>query len=156
VDFRDYQLALRPAEKTDCRLVYEWRNNPKVRRFFFDPTEIPFGTHKTWFEESLARSDRTILIAQLGDVPVGVIRFDIAENGESAEVDIYIDPQKHGQGLGTQLLETGEQWVTENTRVRALKANVMTANVASIRMFIRCGFRNDVVRLVKELRREGP
>lgn len=153
---QDPPIRLRPAEKMDCRLIFGWRNHPRVRRFFFDPGEIPFKDHEHWFYDSLTRPDRVILIAQDGDIAFGVIRFDMDARGKSAEVDIYLDPHKQGQGLGTRLLEAGEQWVAENTNVGALRARVMAGNEASARMFEKCGFQPEFIHLVKALNREDP
>ena len=150
------RIRRRPAGKSDCRLPAEWGNQPSVRRFFFDSDEIPFAVHEAWFADALSRADRIILVAQHGDLPVGVIRFDMDASGKSAEVDIYIDPRKHGKRLGTNLLEVGKQWVLANTPIRALKARVTAGNDASMRMFKRCGFRAHYTQLVKELRQGEP
>ncbi len=149
-------ITLRPAEESDCRLVYGWRNDPRVRRFFFDPREIPFEEHQAWFNDSLARPDRIILVAQQDNAPCGVIRFDVTETEEAtAEVDIYVDPRKQGGGIGSRMLDLGEQWIKVNTRVAALKARVMADNEASIRMFQGRGFRTESIHLLKRLGRDA-
>ena len=153
---QDRPIRLRLAEKADCRLIFEWRNHPRVRRFFFDPGVIPFEDHEQWFLDSLNRSDRVIFVAQEGDIPFGVIRFDMDAQRKSAEVDIYIDPHRQGQGLGTRLLDAGEQWIAENTNVEVLRARVMAENEASARMFEKCGFQPEFIQLVKALNREDP
>lgn len=150
------EIRLRPAERSDCRLIYAWRNDPRVRRFFFDPREIPFEEHQAWFNDSLARSDRVILVAQQGNTSCGVIRFDFKESQvATAEVDIYVDPRKQGRGIGTRMLELGEQWIEANTRAAALKARILADNEASIRMFQGRGFRAESIHLRKRLGRDA-
>ena len=95
-------------------------------------------------------------MAQQGNEPCGVIRFDVSETEEAtAEVDIYVDPGKQGGGIGTRLLELGEQWVAANTRVAALKARVLSDNEASIRLFRGRGFRAESIHFLKRVRREA-
>ncbi len=102
-------IRLRKATEEDCRTVYEWRNHPKVRSFFFDPREIAYDEHRRWFEESLRKEGRFILLAFEEREPAGVLRFDVVDPAIGlAEIDIYVAPEKQGRGLGREILREGE------------------------------------------------
>jgi RimJ/RimL family protein N-acetyltransferase len=146
-------MNLRRAGKEDCDLIFSWRNHPDVRRHFFEPKEIPYAEHKQWFEDSLKKPGRTLLLAWQEDRPVGVIRFDFPEGrSEKAEIDIYVAPGCHGLGIGKQILAQGEEWVRQNTGVSTLVAKIKQENLASIAMFESCGFQCSFVEYRKNLR----
>lgn len=147
-------VDLRRARREDCDLLFSWRNALDVRKHFFDPREIPYAEHKAWFEASLQRTDRFILVGCLADQPVGVIRFDFLDSGrEKAEIDIYVAPQYHGRGLGTDLLNEGVRWVTEHTKVVTLVAKVKEENAASVMTFKKSGFKAKYLVFEKEIPR---
>jgi RimJ/RimL family protein N-acetyltransferase len=147
-------MTLRSARKEDGDLLFAWRNHPDVRKHFFEPKEIPYAEHKAWFEASLQRADRVILIGYRADHPVGVIRFDFPDRGrEKAEIDIYVAPERHGQGLGAELLNEGIRWLSEHTTAVTLIAKVKEENTASVRMFRKSGFESKYVLFEKEILR---
>jgi RimJ/RimL family protein N-acetyltransferase len=146
-------IDLRRAGKEDCELIFSWRNDPAVRRYFFEPREIAYAEHKQWFEDSLRRPDRIILLAWQAGQPVGVIRFDFLEGrSEKAEIDIYVAPGWHGRGIGKEILAQGEAWVRENTDISILVGKVKGENRASIAMFESCGFQSSFIEYRKNLR----
>lgn len=135
-------MSVRQARAEDCRTIYEWRNHPKVRSCFFDPREIPYDEHRKWFEESLRKGGRFILMALEQREPAGVLRFDIVDPVTgTAEIDIYVAPEKQGRGLGREILKQGEEWARTNTGIRVLAAKVKEENSASLKMFGSRGFR---------------
>lgn len=145
-------LTLLKAKAEYCETVFKWRNNPDVRRRFFDPRELSYAEHKTWFFESLVKEDRILLIAQESGNPVGVIRFDLmGPEMRTAEIDIYVDPDKKGHGLGKKMLRHVEEWLRQNTDIRTMVAKVKDENMASVRMFKSCNFNTDYIQLSKDL-----
>ena len=145
-------LTIRKAKPEDCDTVFKWRNHPKVRRYFFNPRELKYSEHKKWFFESLNKEDRILLIALERRTPVGVIRFDLkSPEDQTAEVDIYVDPEKTGQGLGKIMLWQAEEWLRQNTDTHVLIAKVKEKNLSSIRMFKSCKFYTDYIQFRKEL-----
>ena len=147
-------IDLRKAQKEDCDLIFSWRNHPDVRRHFFEPKEIPYAEHKAWFEASLEREDRILLVGWQSDQPVGVIRFDFPDGlGKRAEIDIYIAAPYQGRGLGVGLLNEGIRWVREHTRVVTLAAKVKEENEASLKIFRKSGFEMKYLAFEKEISR---
>jgi RimJ/RimL family protein N-acetyltransferase len=121
--------------------MYQWRNNAATRRYFFDPAEIEYREHCDWFEKVLAAEDIVLLVVEERGYPMGVVRFNFQEEGQTAEVSVYVDPARHGAGLGKKVLTAGECYLRRNSPgVRAITAQVMQENIASRKLFIQAGF----------------
>lgn len=145
-------VNLRKAVLEDCQTVFKWRNHPKIREYFFDNRGLSYDEHRRWFEESLERGGRAILLALEGDRPVGVIRFDLDRFGpDTAEIDIYVSPENQGRGLGKAILSEGMAWIKKNSAVKRAFARVKRENKASIGMFRGCGFEESYVVFSREV-----
>ncbi|MBI4644486.1 MAG: UDP-2,4-diacetamido-2,4,6-trideoxy-beta-L-altropyranose hydrolase, partial [Deltaproteobacteria bacterium] len=46
-------ITLRAAVKDDCRMLWEWANDPEVRKNSFSSDPIPWEQHVSWFESKL-------------------------------------------------------------------------------------------------------
>lgn len=146
------QVALRAARHEDAALIYNWRNHASTRLHSTNRAEIPWSTHVAWLDRVLCDPDRTLQVATIGTIPIGVIRFDGISRPQ-AEVSLYLDPGLHGLGLGRSLLEMGEKHVQQRVRnLRSIQATVQESHVASKRMFEVSGYvPTGDDRLVKEL-----
>lgn len=132
-------LSLRPAVLDDAERIFAWRNSEEVRRVSFDQREIGWEEHLRWLHGVLANPDRHLLIAEQDGEPVGVLRFDVAE--DAAEVSVFLAPGLSGKGLGTAVLRSGVQWARERLGgVARLTARVRPGNEASLRVFGKAGF----------------
>jgi UDP-2,4-diacetamido-2,4,6-trideoxy-beta-L-altropyranose hydrolase len=132
-------LTLRRAEAGDANMAWSWRNAESTRRNSADPTPIPYGSHVSWWTRTLADQQRDLLIAVLGDLPVGVLRLDQASEG--ATVSIYLDPELTGLGLGRYVLLACQRWSAQyRSASKALFAEIRPQNSASIAIFEAAGF----------------
>lgn len=134
-------LTVRRAAAADSAFVHAGRNAEAVRRVSRSAEPIPFGTHQRWYEAVLADPRRALLIGCLGDEPVGVLRWDLGDNGTRAEVSLYLAPGHEGRGLGPDLLAAGEAWLRRaHPGVQALVAEVLAGNAASVHLFEQAGY----------------
>lgn len=147
------EIRVRRARQDDGERILEWRNHPVTRRYFFNPEPIDADTHRAWFAAVLADiQHRHLLIAEdATGCPIGVVRFD--EDGDSARVDIYLVPERHGHGLGKAMLDSALLWLARNSSVKQVHADVLAENVASRQMFAAAGFANAVCRFSLDLHR---
>ncbi len=133
-------LHLRPALTDDAQQAYAWRNAPETRALSTDPSEIEWASHKHWWAAAVADPDRNLLVVSLGSREVGILRFDVANDG-AAIVSIYFDPAATGLGFGTRALEAGRRWLIENEpRAKRLLAQIDDRNAPSQAIFKRAGF----------------
>ena len=132
-------LRFRQAVEADADMVFSWRNCKAVRLASFDSQEISLKEHQDWFRQSLERTDRSLLVVQDAQIPVGVLRFDRTD--ETVEVSIFLDPALTGRGYGTVILLAGVAWARQNLAgTKVLRAQIKPDNPASSRVFEKAGF----------------
>ncbi len=146
------EIDLRPVERNDCRILWEWRNDPVTRKYAFNTECIPYETHKKWFENSLKNKNRHIFIVLKEDERVGEIRFDINPQTKAADVDITIDPRYRGMCIGREALKKACSYAFKNLKIKKFIAKIKTSNKASLKIFEYVGFdiekENDTIIMV--------
>jgi len=130
----------------DASLLWRWANDAETRRRSFHPTPIPYGDHVAWLEARLAAETSSLWIASDEQGPVGQVRLDVTDG--VAEVSLAVAPERRGQGLGTAMLREALAAAAGQWRGLRLRAQVFADNVASLRLFRRCGFREVETRQV--------
>jgi UDP-2,4-diacetamido-2,4,6-trideoxy-beta-L-altropyranose hydrolase len=135
-------LNVRPAVPADAELMFRWRNHPETRRMSRCSAELVWDEHVHWLKCVLIDADHKVFVGQVGQLDVGVIRFQ--RWAEGVEVSLYLDPMLHGLGLGRRLLQSGEQ---EYAAVAAapvrFTAVVLSGNRRSELIFEQCGYSFD-------------
>jgi RimJ/RimL family protein N-acetyltransferase len=156
----DTSLRVRRATADDCRLLWEWANDPGVREAAFNSDTISWARHVEWFEARLRSPDTVIYVMETGErAPVGQVRFDWRA-ADAVEIDISVAAQWRGHGLGAEGLRLACDAFHRGARA-TIVARIRTENRASVRTFEKAGFEHsgtervgahDVVRM--ELRRK--
>lgn len=141
-------FLLREVTGKDMDLLFRWANDPVTRQNAFHTEQIPYDAHRAWFVKMLADRDimKYILCSSSSDTgeaqDIGQIRLSI-ENGE-ALIDYSIAPSMRGKGLGTRMILMAEEKLREARRdVTSCKGQVKHANIASARVFEKCGYDMD-------------
>ena len=133
----DDGVWVRLAEPNDCRLYFDWVNDPVARQNSFQSAPIAWNEHQHWFASRLKSSDAHLFVCMRGEEAVGQIRFD--RLGIGWEIDFSVDKRRRGLGIGTKLLKLG----VENMIRREsgpLFANIKLTNDRSASCFKRAGF----------------
>jgi len=134
------QLEVRPARVDDTELMYEWRNDSRTRAVSLDPALLDHAKHFDWVKQTLSNPNRCLLVGQIGQLPVGVIRFDKL-HADSAEISLYLNPDLYGLGLGSALLRAGERFFSGDNKNRTeFVATVLSGNSPSEKLFESCGY----------------
>ena len=132
-------ITLRPVQKRDCRLLWEWANDPDVRAASFHPDAIPWEDHVAWFQSKLADPNSVLRLGVLpGDSPVGVLRFDC--HREETGISICLDRNHRGRGFGSRLIQLGCRELFATTDVVLIHAYIKPDNLASLRTFAKAGY----------------
>lgn len=133
------RVALRPANETDCRMIWDWANDQAVREASFSSETIPWETHVKWFQSKLHDAGYEIYIAhnEAGE-QLGQVRFELGQ--DDAVISVSLAPSCRNRGYGRRIIALGTQKILERGRVNQVRALVKKNNIASIRAFERALF----------------
>lgn len=134
------QLKLRGVTSQDMGDLYEWRNSPEIRKNSFNSKPLSFDEHIKWFEKKSNDLDTVFYVAYFEKDKIGVIRFDMLN--DAIKVNIMLNPDFTGKGLGTQLIRLGTQTlIGQRCPGRPIIAEIKEDNIASKRAFEKAGFK---------------
>ncbi len=134
-------LNLRKVADRDCQMLFQWVNDPVVRKASFRSREISWEEHKEWFQGKLDDPACLFYIAETsGREPVGQVRFDIT--GNKATISASICEQFRGLGMGGSLLRLACEKAIEETggTVGTIEALIKQENTPSQKAFQQAGF----------------
>lgn len=134
-------LTLRRVREDDCRLLWEWANDPTVRAVSFSSEPIPWERQVEWFQSKLENPHCLFYIAVDGEgTPIGQARYDISDN--EAVISISIAKDFRGRGYGSEIIRIASEQVFNVSSVDTIHAYINQANEASTRAFSKAGFRD--------------
>jgi len=144
---RGEMLRLRRVEESDCRLLWEWANDPVVRAASFSSEYIPWEHHQDWFCAKLADPNAVLFLAANPDnVSIGQVRYQL--DGLSAQLSVSLAPEFRGKGYGNRIVAMATEELFRTTNVTTIDAYVKPANEASLQMFRRAGFKQEDSRVI--------
>lgn len=132
------RLCLRRAVIEDARILWEWRNEKKVRENSFQQEKIPYSAHEVWLKKLLRDSSRHLYILQKEEQPIGQVRIDV--DGRVGIISYSIASVYRGLGYGKKMLQMAEIQCVENDLCSCLKGIVKRQNVASQVIFTDLGY----------------
>ncbi|MHA6247650.1 UDP-2,4-diacetamido-2,4,6-trideoxy-beta-L-altropyranose hydrolase [Pontibacter sp. CAU 1760] len=133
-------LTFRQVREDDINLLFDWANDPEVRKHSFNPAPIAFENHSQWFRHIFQDEQTELYIAMIQGAPAAQLRFRIIEC--AATISYLISPEFRGKGLGHVVLQKGVAHLKlRRADVQTVEGLVQQANVASVRAFEKAGFR---------------
>ena len=133
---------LRAATIEDMDLLFEWANDPLVRKNSFSSEQIPYEEHREWYAKLLERKDRKQYIYEYENEPIGQIRLSI--DGDTAVISYSICASKRGMGHGKNMLQLlSNQVIIDLPDVKKLLGKVKMDNVASQKAFLEVGYQEN-------------
>jgi len=132
-------MLIREANDSDCKAIFDWRNNPSNQKMFFNNVNVSYEEHVEWFKQSLKKSSRVLYVGEINEERVGVCRFDYSKKHLSAEVSININPNFRDKGIGKIfLINAIDSYEAGNETI--LTARIKIGNEASKKIFEYAGF----------------
>lgn len=128
-------ISLRKATIEDAKMLFEWRNDKDVRESSFNTSEIEFEDHLIWYERKLEAEDSVIYIAEISNIPVGVIRLDDVEDKYKL-INFSIELSSRNKGYAAVLLKL----IKEEFASCILIGEVKKDNAGSVKAFIKAGY----------------
>ncbi|TNV21316.1 GNAT family N-acetyltransferase [Buttiauxella sp. B2] len=129
---QDWSLFLRlQQDPVVMRYVSDERKEADIRQIF-NSRLVPWEMHsRHWL--CLAMRDK------YNGTPIGFTGFVRSED-DIAEVGFILDPVFHGQGYGSESLQTVCQFAFETCAIRKLTATVTVGNIGSKKVLEKVGF----------------
>lgn len=129
-------FRLRPVILHDAALLYEWANDPDVRRHSGNRPAVTWHEHRRWFAGLLASPNRIAWVAEdAAGTPVGTIRFESRDGWRRATLSYLVAPQARGRGIGRWLVTSGMHALAQEQAATEVQATVNAGNEASHRIF---------------------
>lgn len=130
-------MKLRLAKIDDCRLLFEYRNDPVVIENSLTNSPVAWADHVKWYEQKIKDDECLIYIAEENSEPVGQVRLDNTDN--VATISYSVDSKYRGNGYGVRIIEEIEKIAVEHS-ISALIAFVIKTNKASTHIFTMLGY----------------
>ena len=88
-------------DSVETKLVWEWRNDEKVRKWMYNTEVIPFEKHLKFIENLYDSKEKLYFLVKRKQVPIGV--FSIVDiKDQTGEWGYYIAPEYHHQSFGIE------------------------------------------------------
>jgi len=136
----DAEVFLRKAVEDDIRLLWDWANDPEVRRQSFSSSPIEWEEHVEWFNAVMNGDRSTQYIAEMRDgTPAGQVRFD--RDGDKAVIGVSVDARWRGCGFGARIIKEATPRFLSESGGGSVIAFVKEDNVSSSAAFLAAGFK---------------
>jgi L-amino acid N-acyltransferase YncA len=128
------EFTLRAATSADIEFVFRVRNDPMTREASRTTDPVAWDAHERWFNSTIVRVDRRLLIGEASGASVSTIRFDDLPHGVEANWMVAPEARRRGFGFLT---------VREGIRIeqrRPILAEIKPSNRSSVAVALRAGF----------------
>jgi RimJ/RimL family protein N-acetyltransferase len=125
-------LILRPLVAADARELKRIHRTEEVRRWWSDPDdEFPWDD-----------PDSTRWTVEVDGQIAGLIQFqeEYEPRYRHASVDLFLDPARHGRGLGTEVLRRTVDHLVQERGHHRITIDPAADNAAAIRCYEKAGF----------------
>lgn len=137
----DDDLNLREVRESDIDLLFLWRNDLEVRTNSLRAQEVSWEDHERWFYGVVRNKISPAYILETGVLPVGQLRFEIAN--DVGTLTYSVDRDFRGRGYGKFMI-TRAKSMSGRLGLKQLLAKVKATNEVSRRVFEQCGFTRSV------------
>ena len=125
---------LRKLQEGDKKILFDWVNDPEVRKMSVNTEPVLWEDHEKWFESKLKDKNTRIFLLTENDQKIGQVRFHL-KNSEWL-IGYSIAKEFRGKGYGRQILIDG----LKEMQTGRFIAYVKPANLASLKIFLELKF----------------
>ena len=129
---------MRPADPADAQRLWEWANDPLVRRWAFAQGAIPWETHQAWFASRIADPNTRIFLGFDGTMPIGQVRFE--GDDHAVEISVSVAERARGRGFGAAIVDAAVRRLFGESGVDRVVARLRHGNTASEKLFEAASF----------------
>ncbi len=133
-------LNFRKAEKSDCKIYFEWTNDESVREQSFNSDKVLFENHEKWFLNKIEHQSCLMLIFQNNENQnIGQVRIQKTENN-SAIIGVSVANEFRGKGYACTIIEIASlDFLNKNPEFQ-ISAYIKVDNLGSKKAFEKANF----------------
>ena len=138
------KISLRALEESDLLQLRNWRNADWLRPYVREYRLLNMSNQHEWFEEISSKRDVAMFGILVDGELSGVCGLtNINWVNRTAEISIYIHPEKRGQGAAGETMFELEKVAFEIYNLRRLWAEVYDFNDPGRNLFENCGYEQE-------------
>ena len=146
VFLRGDSVTLRTIEEADVAFLRDAINDPQVRKGLTVAYPINAEQEREYFEERISNRETVNLAVCVDGEIVGTISLkDVDQRAGNCEIGIWLAPEFHGRGYGTEASRLLTQYAFDELRMHRVLARVLATNEASARVWEKLGFEEEGV-----------
>jgi UDP-2,4-diacetamido-2,4,6-trideoxy-beta-L-altropyranose hydrolase len=138
MDDSNNHLSLRKVIKTDDILLFDWTNDPDVRKWSFNKNSITLDVHKIWFKQKFNDVNVLMWIFEVNSTPAGLVRLE--KDNSEVVLNYLISSESRGKGLASKMLKIAMNEIRSHWQNIKVFAYTLPENIASIKSLERAGF----------------
>ena len=138
MDDSNNHLSLRKVIKTDEILLFDWINDPDVRKWSFNKNSITLDVHKIWFKQKFDDVNVLMWIFEVNSTPAGLVRLE--KDNSEVVINYLISSQSRGKGLASKMLKMAMNEVRSHWQNIKVFAYTLPENIASKKSLEKAGF----------------
>ncbi len=137
IDFKEY-ISLRKVVRNDEKLIFNWVNDPEVRKWSFNKKLILLDDHKIWFEKKILDPNLSMWIFEVNKSPMGLVRLE--KDNDDIVLHYLLAPQARGKGFASKMLKMAVKEIISYRQKIKVFAYTLPGNIASIKSLKKAGF----------------
>ncbi|WP_137286845.1 GNAT family N-acetyltransferase [Halorussus salinisoli] len=146
VFLRGDDVTLRTIEEEDVEFMRDAINLPEVREGLTTAFPLNAEQEREYFEESISnQEDVNLAVCTDGEIAGTIGLHDLNQRSGTCEIGIWLAPEFHGQGYGTDASRVLTDYAFRELRMHRVQARVLATNEASARIWEKLGFEEEGV-----------
>lgn len=137
------EINLRTVEDEDVEFIRDTFNLPEVRKFLSHRGPQNLEQERGFFEEVISGDEETNLAICRDKEMIGLISLTEQKEEGVKEIGLWLHPDHHGNGYGTEASELMISYAFNELRVHKIIAKAMESNTGSQRIWEKLGFQKE-------------
>ena len=139
----DVRMELRELVESDLSLRVEWMNNPAVYNTMHYSVPILLGNTQEWFKRNRRNPDRyDVVFEDENGTPVAMGGLTgIDSDNFKAELYIFVNPLRQGEGLGTLATRLLCKYGFESLKLNKIYLYTDAGNKGACKVYEKVGFK---------------
>ena len=129
-------------QNQDLATVRNWRNDSRIRAYFFSQANISISEHENWFVKKQKDENSYLKVLELDGQVKGFLQLQcIQESPKIFEWGFYVAPDYLRQGFGILLVRHAIEFVFNDLGADKLIGKVIQGNAVSKKVHYTQGFK---------------